>query len=143
MRPPAISTTVPLASLGVAGLQAHAADGGDRRQRLAAEAQGGNREQIVVVFQLAGGMALKGQQRVVAHHSAAVVGDVDELAPAGLDVNADARGSGVQGVLDQLLDHRGRTLHDFAGGDFVGDMFGENVNAAHTEAAPGFAAEPK
>ena len=88
-------------------------------------------------------MAFKGQQRVVAHHSAAVVGHVNELAPTGLDINPDARRPSVQGVFNQLLHHGGRTFHHLAGGDFVGDMFGENVNATHTEAVPLLAASPK
>jgi hypothetical protein len=65
---------------------------------------------------------------------------VDELATSGLDVNANARSAGVQGILDQFLDHRSRTLDHFAGSDLVRDMFGENVNASHMEAAPGLAA---
>ena len=81
-------------------------------------------------------MALKGQQGIVAYHAAAVVGHLDQLASAGLHVDADARRPGVQGVFNQFLDHRRRTFHHLAGGDFVGDIFGENVNAAHAEVVP-------
>ena len=84
-----------------------------------------------------GGVALEGQHGVVAHHAAAVVGDLDQLLPARLDLDADARGTGVQRVLQQFLHHRRGTLHHFAGGDLVGDSFGENVDFAHGSVASG------
>ena len=123
--------TVPPALLGRARLQAQAADGGDRGQGFAAEAQGGDGEQVFGVLQLAGGVALEGQQGIVAHHAAAVVDDLDELLAAGLDVDPDARGAGIQRVLQQLLDHRGGTLDDLTGGDLVGNVLGEYVNSSH------------
>ncbi len=67
-----------------------AGDGGDRRQRFAAKAEGGDREQVVGGAKLRGGVALEGEQRVVAIHALAVVGDADELAAAGFDFDADA-----------------------------------------------------
>src|SRR5689334_22166629 len=76
-------------------------------------------------------MTLKGEHSVVAYHAASVVGDLDQLLPARLDIDLDARGPGVEGVLKQLLDYRGRPLHHFAGGDLVGHGFGENVDLAH------------
>ena len=44
---------------------------------------------------------------------------------------ADAAGAGVERVLDQLLDDRGRPLDDFAGGDLVGEVGREPVDAGH------------
>ena len=76
-------------------------------------------------------MALEGQQRVVAVHALAVVGDADEPPPARLDFDADAGGAGVEGVLQQLLDHRGGPVHHLAGGDLVGNLVGKNADAAH------------
>ena len=107
----------------------HRGDGG---QRLAAKAQRGDGEQVVGGAQLGGGVALEGQQGVVAVHALAVVGDADELAPARLDLDADAVGAGVQSVLQQLLHHRGRPVHHLAGGDLVGNLVGEYADAAHT-----------
>ena len=78
-----------------------------------------------------GGVALEGEQGVVADHAAAVVGDADELAAAGFDLDADAGRAGVERVLQQLLDDRGRPVDDLAGGDLVGDLVGENADAAH------------
>jgi hypothetical protein len=67
----------------------------------------------------------------VAHHAAAIIGNLDELLASGLDLNLDACGTGVEGVLQQLL-HYGRwALNDLAGGDLVSDVLGEDVNTAH------------
>ena len=76
-------------------------------------------------------MAFEGQQRVVAHHAAAVVGDADEAPAACLNLDEDARGAGVERILQQFLDHGGGAVDDLAGGDLVGHLIGENVDAAH------------
>ena len=78
-------------------------------------------------------MALKGQQGVVAVHAVAVVGDADQLAPAGFDLDADAVGAGIERVLQQFLDHRGRPVHHLAGGDLVGNLVRKNADAAHKD----------
>ena len=117
--------------VGRAGLQAQAGDRGDRGQSFSAETQRGDAQQVFGILDFRGGVALEGQQGVVAHHAAAVVGDLDELLAAGFDLDPDAGGAGVERVLEQFLDHRSRALHHFAGGDLVGNGFGENVDAAH------------
>jgi hypothetical protein len=76
-------------------------------------------------------VTLEGEEGVVAHHAAAVVGDTDEATAAGFDIDADAGGAGVEGVLQQLLDDGGGAVDDLAGGDLVGDLVGENADAAH------------
>ncbi len=129
--PPAISIDRSGGVFRRVGLQAQAADGGDRRQRLAAKAEGRDGQQVVGIADLRGGVALEGQHGVVAHHAATVIGDLDELLAAGFDVHTDAPRARIQRVLQQLLDHRGRALHHLAGGDLVGYIFGENVDAAH------------
>ena len=78
-------------------------------------------------------MPFKRQQSIVADHAATVVGDLNQLLAARLDLNSDAGGTGVQRVLQQFLDHRSRALHHFAGGDLVGNSFGKNVDSAHVE----------
>ena len=103
----------------------------DRRQRLAAKSQSRNGEQVVGVFDFRRGVAFESEHGIVAHHAAAVVGDLDQFLPARLHLNANARGTGVQRVLQQLLHHRRGTLHHLAGSDLVGNSLGENVNLAH------------
>jgi len=105
--------------------------GSDRGQRLSTETEGGDGLEVFHVAQFAGGVALEGEQRVVAHHSEAVVGDANQPAPAGLHIDADARRAGIQRVLEQLFDDAGRTLHDLARGDFVRHVVREDANAAH------------
>ena len=76
-------------------------------------------------------MAFKGEQGVVAAHAVAVIDDADELAAAGFDFDADAGGAGVEGVFEQLLNDGCGALDHFAGGDLVGDLVGEDADAAH------------
>ena len=111
--------------------QRHAGDGGDGRQRLAAEAEGRDGEQVVSGAQLGGGVALEGQQGIVAVHAVAVVCDADQPPSAGLDLDADAVGARVQGVLQQFLHHGCRPVHHLACGDLVGNLVGKDADAAH------------
>ena len=76
-------------------------------------------------------MAFKGQQRIVAHHAAAVVGDADQLAAAALHPDDDAVRAGVERILQQLLDHGCRPVDNLAGRDLVGHLIGKYVDAAH------------
>ncbi len=76
-------------------------------------------------------MALEGEESIVAHHAAAVVGDLDQLAAAAFDFEANVGGSGVERVLEQFLDHGGGTVDDLASGDLVGNLVGEYADAAH------------
>jgi hypothetical protein len=76
-------------------------------------------------------VALEGEQGIVAHHTATVIGDLDELFAASLDLKSDASGACIKRIFEQLFYDRGGTFYDFAGSDFVGDMFRKNVDAAH------------
>ena len=93
-------------------------DRADRGQRLAPEPQRSDAGEIAVV-ELGGGMALDRKGQVGRAHAAAVVRDPDQSAAAGLDRDVDPAGTGVEGILDELLDRRGRTLDDLAGRDPV------------------------
>src|ERR1700732_2086206 len=76
-------------------------------------------------------MALERQHGVIAHHAAAVVGDLDQLLPARFDADLDSRCPGVERVLEHFLYYGSRTLHHLAGGDLVGNGLREYVDAAH------------
>ena len=76
-------------------------------------------------------MALEGQQSIVPAHSLAIVGDADELASAGLDLDADASRSRVQRVLQQLLHNRRRSLHHLARCDLVSYLVRQYADSAH------------
>jgi hypothetical protein len=40
-------------------------------------------------------------------------------------------GIGIEGILDEFLHDRGRTLDDLASGDLVGDVVGEESDTVH------------
>jgi hypothetical protein len=113
-----------------AGFELDAGDGGDGRKRFAAEAEGGDGEQVVAGADLGGSVALEGQQGVVADHADAVVGDADELAASGFDFDADTGSAGVEGVFEQLFHHGRGAVDDLAGGDLIGYLVREDADAA-------------
>ena len=113
------------------GDHVQAADGGDGRQSLAPEAQGADSGQVLGRAELAGGVAEKGGGQLPGGDAAAVVGDPDQGHAAGADLHRHSGGPGVDGVLDELLDHAGGPLHHLAGGDQVRHMGGELLDMGH------------
>ena len=109
---------------GVARGDAELGDRADRGQRLAAKAQRADPQQILVV-ELGGGVAIDRERQIAIGHAAAVVGDADPPPAAAIGENVDPAGAGVDGVFHQFLDHAGRPLDHFAGGDAVDELFGE------------------
>ena len=83
-------------------------------------------------------MTLKSQQGIVASHAMAIVGNADQLAPASLDLNANARCFGIQRVLQQLFHHRRGPLHHLARGDLVGNLVGKDADATHAAILRGY-----
>ena len=84
-----------LRGVGLPRLAAGPRDLGDRRQRLAAEAQGADPEQVVGHGQLARRVRPEGQRQVVGRHPRAVVGDPDQVLAPALDRHVDPRRPGV------------------------------------------------
>ena len=121
-----------------------AADTRDARQRLTPKAHGGNGAQVLGPLNFARRVSLQAEQRVIPAHAKPIVRHADQTPAPRLNLHGDACGLGIQGILDQLLDHAGRTLHHFAGGNLVGNQLGQETNAVHgagcraeTEAGPG------
>ena len=81
--------------------------------------------QQILVVELGGGVAVDGERQVGRGHAAAVVGDADPPPAAAIGEDVDPAGAGVDGVLDEFLDHARGTLDHLAGGDAVDDLFGE------------------
>ena len=106
----------------------HRRDGG---QCLSPEAQGADALQILRRAQLAGGVAQKGGGHLLLGNTAAVVGDADIGGSAVADLGGDALRPGVDGVLHQLLHHRGGPLHHLARGDHVSHLLGQDLNMSH------------
>ena len=96
----------------------HPADRADRRQRLAAEAERVDAQEVVL-GQFRGAVPLDRQDQFFRGHAGAIVGDRDQCLAAFFQGDVDARGAGVDRVLDQLLDRRSRPLDDFAGSNAV------------------------
>jgi hypothetical protein len=105
-----------------------AADGG---QRLAAEAEGADLEQVVGIAQFARGVVAERQRQVVGVDAAAVIDDADQVGTALLDIDIDARAAGVNGVLQQFLDDAGRPFDDLARGDLVDDNGWQWLDTSH------------
>ena len=73
-------------------------------------------------------MALHREFEIGGRHAGAVILHHHPADAALLQGHGDAGGAGVEGVLHQLLHHRGRPLHHLAGGDAVGGGLGEDAD---------------
>ena len=108
-------------------------DRSDAGERFSPEAERRQREEVVLVTDLARGVALEGEHRVVVVHALAVVGHADEGRAAALQLHFDAGRPGVERVLDQLLDDARGSLDHLAGCDLVGEVGGQRLDPAHRD----------
>lgn len=106
-------------------------NGGDAGQGLAAEAEGGDPLEVVLARNLARRVPPEAQGRVLAAHARAIVLDLDQPLPAFDEFDPDVGGSGVEGILDEFLDHGYGPLDDLPGGDLLGDLGRQNVDLIH------------
>jgi hypothetical protein len=67
-------------------------------------------------------VARERERKFVALNATAVVSHEDALDAPRLQAQLDARGAGVDGVLDQFLDHRGRALDHLARGNLADQL---------------------
>ncbi len=104
---------------------------GDRRQRLAAKAQRGDRLEVVRGRELRGRVPLDREQQVLADDALAVVGDADAADAAALEVDVDLCGTRVERVLQQFLQRRRRAFDDLARGDLVDQVVGQRSDVRH------------
>ena len=86
---------------------------------------------VVEIADLARGVTLYGQRQVVLVESVAVVGHLDQIHAATVDLNGDVRGVRIQRIFDQLLHRRQRPFDDLAGSDLVSDTRIQYVNDPH------------
>ncbi len=106
----------------------HARDRRQRAKRLAPEAERGDPLEVLRRAQLAGGVLPQGQVQLVARDATAVVGHLQQLAPARAHLHADLPRPRVERVLEQLLHRRGRPLDYLAGRDLAHQFGGEQGN---------------
>ena len=76
-------------------------------------------------------MPLDREPRVFRRHPAPVVADEQALDASAPDLDLDPRCAGVERVLDELLDDRGRPLDHLAGGDPVDHLPGKATDFRH------------
>ena len=93
--------------------------GGDRWQGLTAKSQRGNGEQIVRRAQLARGVALERQQRIVMGHPVTIIDHANHALAADLHFDTNRLRTRVDGILQELFHHRRRPLDNLARGDFI------------------------
>src|SRR5690606_5546386 len=90
-------------------------DGTDRRQRLAAEAERADVEEVA--GDLRGAVAANGEFEIGRRHAAAVVADAEQRLAAAGGRDLDARRAGVDSILDQFLRRARRPFDHLAGGN--------------------------
>jgi hypothetical protein len=92
---------------------------GDRGQRLAPEAERCDTLEVRERADLAGGMPEQRKRHLLLRDAAAVVAYLQPAQPAVVDADLDVVGAGVDGVFQQLLDHRRGSFDDFTRGDLA------------------------
>ena len=118
--------------VGTAAVDLEMADGADAAQRFAAIPQRGNRLEVGLVADLAGGVFFHGQGQLFRDDAAAVVLDGDQHLAALFQFYVDGCRSGVETVLDQFLDDGKRPFDHLAGGDFARKPVGQSMNSHHS-----------
>jgi len=100
----------------------------DRCQRLAAEAEGVDRREILAGGDLARGVRRHRKGKLLGGYARSIVGHAHEVGAAALDLNEDAPRAGVDRILDEFLDHARWSLDDLARGDLVDELGGQHAD---------------
>ena len=104
---------------------------GDGGERFASEAHGRHRLEVGEARDLARRVAHESERQLVRRDAVAVVFDLDAAHAAFVERDADHARAGVDAVLHQLLQHRGRALHHFAGRDLAHEKLRQHADGAH------------
>ena len=107
--------------------QSEAGDGRDGGQGLSAKAQKADVEQVVG-RKFRRRVPLDRERQVVRRHAVPVIGDADQFLAALGQHDLDTGRPGIERVFDQFLNHARRPFDHFAGGDAVGQSFGETAD---------------
>ena len=121
----------PADSAGSPRDQLHGGHGGNAGKSLPAESERRNMHQIIHRTDLAGGMAQKSGPDLVRFNPCPVVRDPDQLLSAVGNFHGHRRRASIDGILHQLLHHRGRTFHHLTGSDLVDGTLVKKFYPAH------------
>src|SRR4051794_29030793 len=110
--------------LVLARRQSKTRDAGDARKSFAAKSKCRDRSEIVGCADLARGMTLEREQRIVTIHPAAVIDYANERYAAATDDRLDPFRARVDAVLDEFFDDRRWALDHLARCHLAGDDFG-------------------
>jgi hypothetical protein len=76
-------------------------------------------------------MAGKAERQIFDLDANTVVRDSDEILAALFNLYFDSGRTGIERILDELLNDRGGPFDNFAGGDSIGDGRRQNLNLGH------------
>ena len=119
-----------LVHLGSGG-QLYTGHAGNGCQCFTAEAKRMDVGQIVRCFNFAGGVADKRRGDIFCLDAGAVIADLDQLDAAGFNADGHLRGTGINGVFQQLLNNGCRTLDHLTGCDQLGCVLIQNMDHCH------------
>ncbi len=88
-------------------------------------------EEIVCLPDFRRGMTFKSQASIGLGHTMAIVDDLNAGPPCIDDNNMDMAGTGINSVLNQLLNNRSRSLNDLASSYLIGDGIREEADNVH------------
>ena len=117
---------------GATAVDFEVTDGADAAQRFAAIPQRGNRLEVRLAADLAGGVFFHRQGQFFRDDAAAVVLHGDQHLAALPQFHVDGRRAGVEAVFDQFLDDGKRPLDHLAGGDLARKPVGQSMNSHHS-----------
>ncbi|PYO93763.1 MAG: hypothetical protein DMD62_07955 [Gemmatimonadetes bacterium] len=100
----------------------------NRGQGFPAKPEGRDADQVRRRPNFARRVSLEREARVLALETRPVVAHADQRLAAIFQLDADRLRTGVERVLDQLLDDGRRTLHDLARGNLIGDRIGKDLD---------------
>ena len=118
-------------SLGGACHQTESGDARNTRHRLPAKTHGADIRQIGSRPNLARGMPLQAEQRILAIHPRAVVLDPNQLRSSSGELHTNPPRTCIDAIFHQFLDHRSRALHDLTRRNLACDFVCEQADLSH------------
>lgn len=100
----------------------------DRGKRLTSKAQAADGRQIIEVSDFARGVALHGKRKFGSGNTVTIIENSNEARSARFDIDINRVSSGIERVLDEFFDERGRPLDHFARSDLIDERTRQQAN---------------